>query len=262
MGRSLRLVLRFSCLMLGTAGLTCLLLLGWPLARLMKRQVAWRSWSMRQWGRWAVRCLAIRVRSSGPAPEGAYLMVCNHLGYVDIPVLASQTGCRLVSKAEVRQWPVVGPLARLAGTVFVDRGRRRDVVRVGGEMGAAVAEGCGLVFFPEGTSTRGAGVDPFRSSLLQPAAEAQLPVHFATLRYSTPEGEVPAEMSVAWWGDMELAPHLLDLLRLPSIEAELIFGEQPIVASDRKLLAEELHAAVSGPFVPMHRSPLEAATGL
>lgn len=217
---------------------------------------------MRQWGRWAVRCLAIRVHTSGHPPEGGFLMVCNHLGYVDIPVLASQTGCRLVSKAEVRRWPVVGPLARLAGTVFVDRGRRKDVVRVGGEMGAALAEGCGLVFFPEGTSTRGTGVDPFRSSLLQPAAEAQLPVHFATLRYTTPEKEVPAETSVAWWGDMELAPHLMDLLRLPSIEAELIFGDEPIVASDRKLLAEALHAAVSGPFVPMHRPPLEAVTGL
>ena len=217
---------------------------------------------MRQWGRWAVLCLAIRVRTSGRPPEGAYLMVSNHLGYVDIPVIASQTGCRLVSKAEVRHWPVVGPLARLAGTVFVDRARRKDVLRVGGEMGAAVAEGCGVVFFPEGTSTRGTRVDPFRSSLLQPAAEAQLPVHFATLRYATPEGAQPAEMSVAWWGDMELAPHLVDLLRLPHIEAHLIFGERPLVGSDRKLLAEQLHAAVSAPFVPMHNSPLEALSGL
>jgi 1-acyl-sn-glycerol-3-phosphate acyltransferase len=225
----------------------------------MGQQHGLRTWVMRRWAQLACVCMGIRVRTQGAAPAGSYLLVSNHLGYTDIPVIASQTGCRFVSKSEVRHWPVVGPLARLAGTVFVNRARRRDVLRVGGEIGAAVAEGSGVVFFPEGTSTRGERVEHFRSSLLQPAAEADLPVHFATLRYETPEGEQAADMSVAWWGDMTLGPHLLHLMRMPRIDALLIFGKEPLRHSDRKLLAEGLQTAVAERFVSMSATGAEAS---
>ena len=261
MPRNLRLTLRALGLVLGTSCYTLGFVLAWPIARLLGLHIGLRTWVMGRWASWCTRCMAIRVRTQGTPPGGAYLMVSNHLGYADIFVIASQTGCRFVSKSEVRHWPVVGPLARLGGTVFVNRSQRKDVLRVGGEIGAAVREGSGVVFFPEGTSTRGLGVDPFRSSLLQPAAEAQLPVHYCTLSYRTPPDEVAADMSVAWWGDMTLGPHLLDLLRLREVQATLTFGDKPLQGTDRKLLAEELHRAVSEPFVPLAAEP-ESDTAL
>ncbi len=252
--RNLRLVFRSLALGLVTGLHTLLLLVGWLPACAMGRRVAWRSWIMRSWAGAAARAMGIHVRCTGRPPQGAYLMVSNHLGYADIPVIASQTGCRFVSKAEIRSWPVVGPLARLAGTVFVDRRSRRDVVRVGGEIGAAVTAGSGVVFFPEGTSTRGERVESFRSSLLQPAAEAGLEVYAMSVRYQTPSGETPAELSVAWWGDMTLAPHLLDLLRMPRIDAQLVFGQEVFQSADRKQLALDLHAAVEASFEPMYEA--------
>lgn len=203
-----------------------------------------RNRAFRLWSRLVAQILALEVRVQGSPPSPPFLLVANHLGYLDIPLLASRLGARFVAKSEVRSWPVIGLLARSVSTIFVDRTRRRDVVRVGGRIRNALAEGDAVVLFAEGTSTAGHDVAPFRSSLLAEAAEAEIPVHYATLRYRTPAGEPSAEEAVCWWGDMTFTPHFLGLLGLTSIEATVVFGAEPIRSRSRKQLAARLNEAV------------------
>jgi len=203
-----------------------------------------RTSTFRIWSRFVVKTLGLSVEVLGLPPRPPFLLVSNHLGYLDIPLLATELPGRFVAKSEVRGWPVIGLLASSVSTIFVDRTRRRDVVRVSGSIRQAVAEGDGVVLFPEGTSTAGHDVAPFRSALLAEAAEAGIPVHYAGLRYRTPPGEPPAEEAVCWWGDMTFTPHFLRLLTLSSIEATVVFGDEPILSRSRKTLAVRLNDAV------------------
>ena len=153
-----------------------------------------------------------------------------------------------MAKAEVADWPLLGPLCRSVGTLFIDRASKRDIPRVMQSMEAVLEDGRGVIIFPEGTSTRGERVERFRPSLLDAAASSGRPVHYGSLSYRTPPRSVPAHLSVCWWGDMPFFRHLVGLLRLPTIHATLIFGEEPIRASDRKVLAERLQQAVQRQF--------------
>ena len=197
------------------------------------------------------RILGLRVQHAGQPPQGRYLLISNHLSYIDILAFMNVVDARFLSKAEVANWPGIGPVARFAGTLFVDRTRRGDLPRVIDEIEGVLASGRGVVFFPEGTSTSGAEVAPFRASLLEPAAEARRPVHVASLSYRTAAGMRPPSEVVCWWGDMEFGPHLLQFLGLKRVYGRLEFGTTSVVESDRKLLAEKLWRAVDQLFIPM-----------
>jgi 1-acyl-sn-glycerol-3-phosphate acyltransferase len=185
-----------------------------------------------------LRLLRAEVRVSGPPPRPPFLLAANHLSYVDVLVLASVLPARFVAKAEVRRWPLLGPICGGFGTIFIDRSDRRDIPRVLAEIERSLARGEGVVLFPEGTSSSGETLLPFRSPLLALPARRDLPVHAAALRYDPP--------SVCWWGATALVPHLLSLFRLERIEATVSFAPGPVVDGDRKRLAERLREAVQG----------------
>jgi 1-acyl-sn-glycerol-3-phosphate acyltransferase len=111
------------------------------------------------------------------------------------------------------------------------------------EIQSALAEGVLVVVFPEGTSSNGAEVLPFRSSLLEPALAGHQPISIAWLHYETPGGD--AKQEVCYWGDHEFFPHLINLLGKKSVRATLRFGTFQRTTDDRKELAKQLHAAVS-----------------
>lgn len=203
-----------------------------------------RTGLFRRASRAALALLRLELRVLGTPPEPPFLLVTNHLSYLDVVVLASLVPGLFVAKAEVRRWPLLGPICRGFGTIFIDREDRRDLSRVLGEIEKALEYGEGVVFFPEGTSSPGDKVGPFRSPLLAVAARKALPVHYAALGYQTPEDAPPARLSVCWWGDMGFLPHLVSLFRLPRIEASLAFGPEPVVDTDRKRLAERLREGV------------------
>lgn len=204
----------------------------------------WRARLMRTWARATVRILGVHVRVEGRPPRPPFLLVSNHLSYLDVPVLAAQGGAAFVAKREVALWPGVGALARSAGTLFIDRERKRDVPRVVGDMERALSEGVGVVFFPEGTSSDGAEVLPFRPPLLEPAARSGRPVHAASVTYDVPPGWPSARTSVCWWGDMTLPRHLWKLLALPRIDATVRYAAGTVAGADRKVLAESLNSCV------------------
>lgn len=200
---------------------------------------------MRKWCAGVCRALAVRVEVRGEPPRSACLLVCNHLGYLDIPVLGAHTDTIFVSKSEVADWPVIGPLATLGGTIYVERARKRRLPSVNEQIRSALLRGDGVVVFPEGTSSPGDEVLPFRASLLAPAEELGLEVRAAGLSYATASGDPPARESVAWWGNADFAPHVLGLLRLREVRAVLTFAERPVRAGNRKELAQTLRETVS-----------------
>jgi 1-acyl-sn-glycerol-3-phosphate acyltransferase len=186
----------------------------------------------------------MRITICGEPPSGAFLLVTNHLSYMDVVLLASQMEARFVAKAEVASWPAIGGLARAVNTLFVDRHSRRGALRTIAEIQAAVRHGDGVVLFGEGTSSAGADVLPLKSTLLAWAAETAHPVHFATLSYVTPTGSPAAVEAVCWWGEMTLLPHLIRLAALPGFRATVSFGATPLIDSDRRLLAGRLRQAI------------------
>ncbi len=251
--RSARLLARSLALGLWTSACFAALLLGTPVAVLVGRLAAWRARVQQRWARGLCRILGVRVRVHGVAPRGAFLLVANHLSYVDILVLGGLFPCAFVAKAEIARWPVLGVLARAAGTLFVERENKRELHRFNQRLALRLERGQALVLFPEGTSTAGERVLPFRPALLEPAATLGLAVRYAVLRYATPAGErAPAEV-VCWWGDMTFGAHVLELLRLAHVEAFVHFGPEPIRAPDRKTLAARLWAAVAERFEPLPR---------
>ncbi len=188
------------------------------------------------------RILALRARTFGPLPARG-LIVANHLGYLDIIVLAALRPCVFVSKSEVRKWPIFGQCATLGSTIFVDRTRRGGVSDVAEEMRSALAENLLIVLFPEGTSSGGARVLPFRSSLLEPALQLGCPVTAVAIGYAIDQGSVPDE--ICYWRDMTLLPHLLNVWSKPVIHASLRCGVARPRSGDRKSLALELHDEVA-----------------
>jgi len=238
-----------------SAGLYLLWLVGLPVVFVVSADAErWRNWVFGAWARAAVQIMGMKVTVRNPAPEPPFLLVSNHLSYVDVILLQSQVNCTFIAKSEVAGWPIVGRLCRSMKTIFVDRNRKRDALRANTHIARAMTRASGVVLFAEGTSTKGETVLPFRSALLECAAKNQLPVHFASISYLTPADELSADRSICWWGKMTLPGHVFRLLQLSGFKASLVFGPAPVVAADRRELAVQLWSAVTAQFTPVVRS--------
>ncbi len=213
-------------------------------ARVVGKDERLRGAVFSAWAKASTRILGIRVQTDGQPPRGPCLLVANHLGYLDIAVLQSRHDCTFVSMADVKDWPVMGRIARELGTVFVERERRADAARAARDIEAALRAGKTVVLFPEGRAGDGTEVRPFRSALLDPAARLGVPVAWAALGYETRPGEPPAAEAVCWTDDASFGAHLLRLMRLSRVEARVAYGDAPIVDEDRKRLARRLEEAV------------------
>ncbi len=200
-----------------------------------------------------MRILGVKIEITGPIPPAPCILVSNHLGYVDIPVLGSCLDLVFVSKSEVRSWPLIGAGAASMGTIFIDRESRRSIPRVNAHIKSALESRDRVLFFPEGTSTGGDGILPFKSSLLEPASQSGYPVYCAAVRYSTQPGDPRASESVCWWGNMDFTPHAFRLLRLSHFRAQVVFHPEPSGGAGRKLLAERTESLVTG----LHRQLME-----
>lgn len=179
----------------------------------------------------------------GGIPPNRGLLVCNHLSYLDILVIGATAPCVFVSKSDVRRWPVFGWFAARAGTLFVRRERRTDVARMAQQICAALGEELIVVLFPEGTSTGGATVLPFKSALLGAVEATGHPTTSAAIAYQLGDGDTAEE--VCYWKDMTLVPHLWNLLGKRSLKAALAIGPDKAVSQEgRKTAALRLHSEV------------------
>lgn len=216
--------LRPALILLAFAGLTVPLM---PLQQLF----VWfwpgmaRDFPMR-YHRMVARLLGVRITVVGtPSTGGPTLVASNHVSWLDIVVLSAVAPVSFVAKREVGGWPFFGALARLQRTVFVDRDRRHATGNSRDEMQERLRAGDTLVLFPEGTSSDGMGVLPFKSSFFGAAALPGVLVQPWTVAYSG-HRNLPMTRRLmplyAWYGDMDLPPHLWQALAAGPIEVTVI----------------------------------------
>ncbi len=190
---------------------------------------AWPAMARRfpmHYHRLVCRILGIRLNVVGKPPEkGPVLIASNHVSWVDIMVLSAVAPLSFIAKREVNKWPFFGSLARLQRTVFVDRDRRHATGGARDEMQERLASGDILVLFPEGTSSDGRTVLPFKSAFFGAAAFEGVLVQPVSLAYSG-HRNLPMNNRLrpfyAWYGDMDLAPHLWEALKTGPIEVTVI----------------------------------------
>ncbi len=204
--------------------------------------------------RFIARIIGIEIVVTGvPAAHPPVLFVGNHVSYLDITVLSAATECSFVAKAEIARWPFFGWLAKLQRTVFIERERKHARVQRD-EISERLAEGDNLVLFPEGTSSDGIHVRPFKSALFAVAeretAEGPVTVQPFSLAYTRLDG-LPLGREwrplYAWYGDMGLPRHLWRVLGLGRVRAELVLHEPVTLAAfgSRKALAEHCERVVA-----------------
>lgn len=197
---------------------------------------------------WAVRMLAVlgiplQVEGRPPA-QGPVLLVANHLSWLDILVLHAARHCRFVSKSDVKHWPLIGTLATGGGTLYIEREKRRDAMRVVHHMAESLKAGEIVAVFPEGTTGDGQALLPFHANLVQAAISANAPVQPVALRFID---QASGEDSVGplYLGDDTLLSSLWRTLAGPPFIARVRFGEpQQANGRDRRAWAEDLRAAV------------------
>jgi 1-acyl-sn-glycerol-3-phosphate acyltransferase len=217
-----------------------------------KPSVMERARWLHRWCSRALQRLAIGTEAHGTFPSSG-LLVANHLSYLDILVFSALSPCVFVAKKEVRSWPLFGAMACMAGTVFVDRSRAAGVQRASGQMSEALSAGVVVVLFPEGTSSDGSTVLPFRPALFEPAVLAGEQVSCVHIRYELEAGSVAND--VCYWGAMTFFPHLLRLLATRALRAKLRFGMEATMFGDRKLAAQVTRDTVAALAVAQGFSP-------
>ncbi|QAR32053.1 1-acyl-sn-glycerol-3-phosphate acyltransferase [Geovibrio thiophilus] len=188
----------------------------------------------------------------GLKKAGGCLVVCNHMSYLDIIIMASMRPFVFVSSVDMRETPFVGMMAELGGTYFVERrnaSRLREEIK---ELAALMEAGFAVVLFPEGTSTDGSRVLPFRAPFIESARKAGVPVYPACLKYESVNGEPFGEKNrdlVCWYGDMAFEPHFESLFRMDSVTASVrIMDPADASHADRKELGDYLFSEVASAY--------------
>ena len=203
--------------------------------------------------RFLCKLIGIKVISRGtPYEDGACLIAANHTSWLDIPIVGSLTPCSFVAKSEVAGWPFFGTLAKLQQTVFVERERPTRTAHSRNEIHSRIASGDRLVLFPEGTSSDGNRVLSFKSALMSVAQltivngeedrEDDLVVQPVSIAYTGLYGMPMSRYArpfFAWYGDMELFPHLWEAFQTGPIEVTVEY-HRPVTIREignRKALA-------------------------
>jgi 1-acyl-sn-glycerol-3-phosphate acyltransferase len=206
-----------------------------------------RAWRKRHWsGQLLAMCrVKLHVELRGPAAGTTQaLAVCNHISWLDIFVINSMLPTGFVAKSDIRDWPLIGWLCSVTDTIFIARGRMRDVRRIFENLVEGLKRGEHIAFFPEGTTASQGAILPFHANLFEAAIDAGVPVQPYALRYRDPKGGYHA--GVDFVGEMTFAESMLTILRGEPIAAELIV--LPLIESTglhRRELAQAAHDAVA-----------------
>ncbi|MFC0201989.1 lysophospholipid acyltransferase family protein [Paracoccus rhizosphaerae] len=196
-------------------------------------------------------CLGIGWQRHGTPMRGPGAVVANHSSWLDILVLNAAMPVFFVSKSEVATWPGINILTRVTDTHFVTRDPRLARAQAA-EFAARIRAGHRLLFFPEGTSTDGRRVLPFKATLfegfLNPDLPAGLAIQPVSALYEAPTGRDPR--FYGWWSDMDLAPHLLTVLAAKRQGRAVVRLHQPVpvAGQNRKSLSAACHLAISSDF--------------
>ncbi|KQQ12952.1 acyl-phosphate glycerol 3-phosphate acyltransferase [Methylobacterium sp. Leaf123] len=216
-----------------------------------------------------LRLFSLRVTQSGtpPPPGEPALVLSNHVSWLDIVALGSLRPLSFVAKSEIAGWPLIGVLAKLQRTVFIERSKRTATARVNATVGQRLADGDLIVLFAEGTTGDGLRLLPFRSSLVGAARTAltaetgglaRIRLQPLAVGYPRRNGLPVTRIErpeIAWYGDTELAPHLALFSNRGPIDVHVNWGA-PIAfeaATDRKVATAQAEAAVRQGLRQIHR---------
>ena len=194
---------------------TCALV--FPLIDGAERRARIKAWSIRLVALCGVRVRIAHHQGAQPAPRA--LMVANHVSWLDIFVINSLHPTRFVAKSDIRSWPLIGWLCEKTGTIFIARGKLRDVRRIYQGLVASLHGGEHVAFFPEGTTAPQGTLLPFHANLFEAAIEAEVPVQPYAVRYLDESGRLhPAADFV---GDMTFVASIIAVLKAGGMTAEL-----------------------------------------
>lgn len=231
-------------LLFAAVSIAALLLLAcssWSVPR--PRRFLHRAALQAAWGRAVRMILGLRVAVRGRPPgEDGLLFVSNHLGYLDVPVLAGMLPVSFVAKSEVARWPLLGAMARAAGALFIARHDRRRLKDFVAEASGRLRSGESLPVFPEGTSSRGETVPPFGSAAFGAvegaACAAVVPVAIELRLIDGREAVGELRDLACRHGDMSFLPHFIRFAGLRGASYEVTVGARiPCAGRDRKALA-------------------------
>lgn len=222
---------------------------------------------VRAWHVAAARIVGIHIRAHGSIAAPGALIASNHVSYIDVVALGALSEATFVAKASVARWPVIGFLARLVNTLFVDRSSSQCLSQIKSIAGA-LNDRQSVVLFPEGTSTAGRTVLPFKSTLFEAVRGTgrSVMVQPVTIAYVKDingwDLPIDERRIHPWIGEDELVPHLWAMLKHPGVVADVLF--HPPVCADafasRKELAEHCHvASAHGLIVARRRTALPIA---
>ena len=200
---------------------------------------------VKRWSARLLRILHVRAHVSGElgSASGNVLLVANHISWLDIFVLNAHLPVRFFAKWGLARWPVVSRMIRGAGTVFIERERRRDTHRVNKDMADVLANGDVVAIFPEGKTSHGHEVLPFKSSLLQSIVEAAGHLQPVAIRYRTPDGEIA--MAPTYVGDTSFAESFFAVCGERALRVELTACPSlPAQGAHRRALASAAEGAI------------------
>jgi len=202
-----------------------------------------RQRRVQHWSAGVLRCLGMRLVVHGHMRPGARLVVANHISWLDIMAVNAVETCRFVSKSEVRDWPVVGRMVTLAGTIYLERARKRDALRVLGLVAQTLKDGHAAAVFPEGTTTDGHTLLPFHANLLQSAIDADVPVQPLALRYS--DAKQVISPAAAYVGDTTLLQSLWWVACAEDLTVTVrVLPPVRVTHADRRALADSLREQI------------------
>ncbi|WP_144144835.1 lysophospholipid acyltransferase family protein [Paraburkholderia sp. BCC1884] len=225
-----------------------------PRASVQQRQTLNREWSLKM-----LRLCGMRLvvhNDSARLDRGA-LVVANHISWIDIYVINAWRPTPFVSKAEIRQWPIVGWLAQQLDTVFIQREKRSDAKRIMHELSGRLSAGELMCVFPEGTTSSGLTLLPFHANMFQAAVSASVPVQPLCIMYE--DGQGRQSTAPAYIDDLSLADSLNLLLQGGPLTAHVHVGAPLAPGADRRTLAAEAEGVIAAALRQMQGGRATAA---
>jgi 1-acyl-sn-glycerol-3-phosphate acyltransferase len=239
MTRTLRAAWRLvRCVVHGLHGLAIVLL------RFSAFDTAQRQTHIRWWATKMLRTMGIALQVEGTPHPGGTLLVANHISWLDImAVHAVCPQARFVSKADVRAWPLLSRLVDAAGTLYLERERKRDALRVVHVMAQALTAGETVAVFPEGTTSDGRALLPFHANLLQAAISTGTEVQPVAIGFSDARDAV--SRAVEFVGDTTLLQSLWRVAAGEGVVAHVrLLPAQPSSGAERRALAAQLRERI------------------
>ncbi len=205
-----------------------------------RREARVQSWSLEM-----LAVLGVRLELHGEPPAaGPVLLVANHISWLDILVMHAGRYCRFVSKADVRRWPLIGTLATGGGTIYIERGSRRDALRVVHHMAQSLGHGDVVAVFPEGTTSDGVTLLPFHGNLIQAAIAAGTPAQPVALRFID-SGTGGPSLTPCYTGDGTFVGSFWRTVSGDPVTAVIRYGQPQCQAGrDRRAWAADLRVAI------------------